>query len=58
MSEQESGVASADQTTLADPIVSRFEGVLHPDKREGYEGYIVAPKQLPEVATVLRDELG
>ncbi|MDP6793519.1 MAG: NADH-quinone oxidoreductase subunit C, partial [Anaerolineales bacterium] len=59
MSEQELGVGSAEQATVAaDPIVARFDGALRPDERKGYEGYIVAAGRLPEVATVLRDELG
>jgi len=41
-----------------DPFLDRFPAYLTPDSRKGYEGYIVAPENLVEVVTVLRDELG
>ena len=58
MSLQDPVVGPALDTIVADPIVSRFEGALRPDERKGYEGYIVVAERLPEVATVLRNELG
>jgi NADH-quinone oxidoreductase subunit C/D len=39
-------------------LIARFpEGVV-PDSRKGYEGYIVEPDHLLEVAAALRDEMG
>ena len=58
MSSQDPAVGPALDTIVDDPIVSRFEGALRPDERTGYEGYIVVAERLPEVATVLRNELG
>ena len=58
MSEQKLGVGSAEETTVADPILSRFQDALRPDERKGYEGYIVAAERLPAVMTALRDEVG
>jgi NADH-quinone oxidoreductase subunit D/NADH-quinone oxidoreductase subunit C/D len=39
-------------------LEERFPGVVTPDERPGYQGFNVAPKDLPQVATALRDELG
>lgn len=36
----------------------RFPDAVSRDERKGYVGYMVDPKQLVEVATALRDELG
>ena len=58
MSEQKLGVGSAEETTVADPIISRFQDALRPDERKGYEGYIVAAERLPAVMTALRDDVG
>lgn len=58
MSEQKISVGSAEETTVADPILSRFQDALRPDERKGYEGYIVAAERLPAVMTALRDEVG
>ena len=49
----------ADQTaTPASELESRFPGLVKPDERKGFEGYLVEPQNLIEVATALRDELG
>ncbi len=37
---------------------SRFPGILHPDSRPGYSGWIVDSANLKEFATSLRDEFG
>ncbi len=42
----------------SDSLVARFDGEVRSDTREGYEGYIVDANMLPEVASVLRDDLG
>ena len=48
-----------DQTaTTASDLVSRFPDLVKPDERKGFEGYLVEPKHLVEVATALRDEMG
>ncbi len=39
-------------------LEERFPGKVSPDARPGFEGFTVAPKDLLEVATALRDELG
>ena len=39
-------------------LSSRFPGIVAPDSRAGFTGWIVAAERLVEVATVLRDELG
>ena len=46
--------SSVEQSTATSPI----DGEVHSDTREGYEGYIVNANMLPEVASVLKDELG
>ncbi|HAY85989.1 MAG TPA: NADH-quinone oxidoreductase subunit D [Chloroflexi bacterium] len=49
----------AEQTaTPASELESRFPGLVKPDERKGFEGYLVEPQNLIEVATALRDELG
>ena len=50
MSEQTAAPASEFET--------RFPEVVRPDERKGYEGYLVDAKNLVEVATTLRDEMG
>ena len=39
-------------------LVARFPEAVVPDERKGYEGFIVKPENLLEVAQVVRDELG
>lgn len=39
-------------------LESRFPDQVSLDERKGYEGYLVVPEGLREVATVLRDEMG
>ncbi|MGD8402123.1 MAG: NADH-quinone oxidoreductase subunit D [Anaerolineales bacterium] len=39
-------------------LSAKFPGVVVPDEREGYSGWIVEKDNLVEVATFLRDELG
>jgi NADH-quinone oxidoreductase subunit D/NADH-quinone oxidoreductase subunit C/D len=49
----------AEQTIeVKDEFLARFPDVLARDERKGYEGYIVSPDHLIEVATSLRDEFG
>ncbi len=49
----------AEQTTTpASELESRFPELVKPDERNGFEGFIVEAKDLVEVATALRDELG
>lgn len=49
----------AEQTLVqADDIMARFPEYVTPDDRKGYEGFIVQPDHLIEVATALRDEFG
>ncbi len=49
----------SEQTLTANmDLVARFPEALVPDTRQGYEGYIVQPDKLTEVATILRDEIG
>jgi NADH-quinone oxidoreductase subunit D/NADH-quinone oxidoreductase subunit C/D len=47
-------------TTLAreSDLPARFPGVVVPDGRKGYEGYLVNAESLPDVALAVRDELG
>lgn len=39
-------------------LAARFPGKVKADEREGYEGFLVAAKDLTEVAVKLRDEMG
>ena len=39
-------------------LSARFPGVVNPDTRPGYAGFIVEKDHLVEVATIIRDELG
>jgi NADH-quinone oxidoreductase subunit C/D len=39
-------------------LESHFPGVVTADTRKGYDGYLVKPENLIEVATYLRDEMG
>jgi NADH-quinone oxidoreductase subunit D/NADH-quinone oxidoreductase subunit C/D len=39
-------------------LLARFPEGVTKDERKGYEGYLVAPEKLLEVAAALRDELG
>jgi NADH-quinone oxidoreductase subunit D/NADH-quinone oxidoreductase subunit C/D len=39
-------------------LSARFPGVLHPDNRPGYSGWVVENANLHEFATSLRDEFG
>jgi NADH:ubiquinone oxidoreductase subunit D/NADH:ubiquinone oxidoreductase subunit C len=39
-------------------LVSRFPGVVTPDARPGFSGFIVEKDSLIEVATAIRDEMG
>jgi len=49
----------SEQTLTVDTnLESRFPEAIVPDTRQGYEGYIVQPGSLTEVATALRDEMG
>jgi len=58
VSDKDSSNTLPENEVASDSIVARFDGEVHPDTREGYEGYIVNANMLPEVASVLRDELG
>jgi NADH-quinone oxidoreductase subunit D/NADH-quinone oxidoreductase subunit C/D len=44
--------------TLDTNLAARFPEAVTADGRKGYEGYIVQPEKLLEVATALRDEMG
>ena len=50
-------VASA-PTTTQPKLDELFPGVVTPDSRKGYSGYMVTPEKLVEVATYLRDKAG
>ena len=39
-------------------LETRFPEAVRPDERKGYQGYLVEPDKLIEVATALRDEMG
>jgi len=39
-------------------LIARFPGFVTPDHRDGYEGILVLPEKLVEVAKVLKDEMG
>ncbi len=39
-------------------LSTRFPGVIHPDTRPGYSGWVVETANLLEIATALRDEFG
>lgn len=39
-------------------LAARFPGKVKADERKGYEGFLVAAKDLPAVAVDLRDEMG
>lgn len=41
-----------------DALLARFPGVINPDTRKGYEGYVVQVDHLLEFTTALRDEMG
>ncbi len=52
---------SAETTPVAEhasPLVTQFPEVVQPDERKGYEGFLVQPDSLVEVATFLRDAWG
>lgn len=55
MSEQTAPILESVQ---ASDLASRFPGVVTPDERKGYQGYLVNAENLVEVATTIRDELG
>jgi NADH-quinone oxidoreductase subunit D/NADH-quinone oxidoreductase subunit C/D len=46
-----------DNATLS-PLEARFPGIVTPDLRKGYQGYLVDPEYLIEVATAIRDDFG
>ena len=46
------------QLTPQDDLVARFPESVSSDVRKGYEGYLVQPENLIEVATAIRDEFG
>lgn len=46
------------ETTPETDLTARFPGAVVPETRKGYEGYLVNTKNLVEVATAIRDELG
>jgi len=43
---------------FGDDLSARFPDYAYPDEREGYEGFIIRPEKLLEVAQLLRDEMG
>ena len=56
MSEQT--MTSTTELIQEDDLVARFPQNVSQDERQGYEGYIVQPDHLIEVAATLRDEMG
>jgi NADH/F420H2 dehydrogenase subunit C len=48
------------EQTIAPPsqLQTRFPEAVRPDERKGYQGYLVKPGKLIEVATALKDEMG
>ena len=46
------------ELTQTDELLARFPEAVTPDTRKGYQGYVVQPENLIEVATVLRDDFG
>ncbi len=49
----------SEQTVVAvNDLEARFQGEISLDERSGYEGYLVEPENLREVAQALRDEYG
>ncbi len=49
---------SVEELARVDELTARFPEAVTPDTRKGYEGYIVKPENLIEVATYIRDEMG
>jgi NADH-quinone oxidoreductase subunit D/NADH-quinone oxidoreductase subunit C/D len=48
-----------DQVELTETgLASRFPDWVKPDERDGYQGYLIAPDNLVEFATMLRDDFG
>jgi len=45
-------------STLTVDLVARFPGIVSPDARPGFSGFIVEKDSLIEVATAIRDEFG
>jgi len=45
-------------TSVTDRLLEKFPGAVEAETREGYEGVIVQPDKLVEVATAVRDDLG
>jgi NADH-quinone oxidoreductase subunit C/D len=43
---------------LESDLAARFPEAVGPDEREGYDGFIVKPENLLEVAQIVRDEMG
>ena len=56
--EKEQDFNNPDNEVTSDHIIERFNGDISADTRDGYQGYIVSPDRLHEVAKVFRDELG
>ena len=48
---------TTDTTDIPESFLTRFPGAIEKDPRERYEGIIVQPEKLVEVATAIRDEL-
>jgi NADH-quinone oxidoreductase subunit C/D len=46
------------ESIQADGLDARFPGIVTPDARKGYQGYIVNADDLIEVAAAIRDEMG
>lgn len=49
---------TAPASTLTLDLAARFPGVVTPDARPGFSGFIVEKDSLIEVATAIRDEMG
>src|SRR5215831_4424359 len=51
-------VKSIDLAGTIAGLQERFPGAVKPDDRKGYQGIIVSPDKLVEVATAIRDDFG
>ena len=51
-------VSTDTSADIPQSLLDRFPGVVEKDAREKYEGVIVQPEKLVEVATAIRDDLG
>jgi NADH-quinone oxidoreductase subunit C/D len=50
-------VRKLERAGVMEELSSRFPDAIQPERRQGYEGFIVEPGRLLEIATTLRDDL-